>query len=264
MNFQEINRIYAFIKHLLNILTALLLFFRRWFIYCRLLLLIAFLFSIGSRSSLILWAEVTGVRGVNALARFHHLWQVVSALLVTTVESSIHLGFVGRRLVWNVHVIRWRLVWNPKRSLLRLCVIPSMIKSRNRLHLCWKMRICTLTRVRTPCQSSLLTDIRLHTDSSQWTPRLIVALKVKIGIALDLIIVWGLQLKINPWRPLKIVNNFLFLSRTVPFTPIMFRWRGGNVFIKYLFWLFVHFGLIWESPRLFLSVWCGQLAFHVQ
>ena len=164
MNLQEIHGIYAFIEHLLNILTALLLFLRRWFICCRLLLLTAFLFSVGNRSSLILWAKITRVRGVNALARFHHLWQVVPAILVTTVEGSIHLGFVGRRLVWNVHVLRWWLVRNAKRTLLRLCVVSSMIKSRDRLHLCWKMWICTLTWLRTSSYPGPLTDIRLHTE----------------------------------------------------------------------------------------------------
>ncbi len=163
MNLQEINRIYTFIKHLLNILAALLLFLRRWFISCH-FLLTAFLFSVGNRSSLILWAEVTRVRGVNALARFHHLWQVVPAILVTTVKGSIHLGFVGRRLVWNVHILRWRLVRYAKRTLLRLSVVSSMIKSRNRLHLCWKMWICPLTWLRTSSYPGPLTDIRLHTE----------------------------------------------------------------------------------------------------
>ena len=157
MNLQEINRIYALIEHLLNILTALLLFLGRWSV-CWFLLIDFPLLSVGS--SFLLRADVTWVRRIYALARFHHLWQVDSALLVATIEASIHLWLVRGNLVWSVHVLRWRLVCNAERTLLGLCIIPSMIKSRNRLHLSWKMWMSHLSRLGTPCHHCSLSDIR--------------------------------------------------------------------------------------------------------
>lgn len=129
MYFQKVDGVYAFVEHLF----LLMLLFLRWFAIRSCL----FLFW----SLPFLWAEIAWIRWIYALTWFHHLREVMPALLVTAaVDCWKHLGLVrGRLVVWDVLVLWGRLMWNAEWTLFRLSVIPPVIESRYRFHLCRKM-----------------------------------------------------------------------------------------------------------------------------
>ncbi len=157
VHFQEVHGVYALVEPLLllfsPLLLLLLLFLRRWPFF----LLRWWFYKL--RRFFFLGTEITWIRWIDAMARFHHLRDVALLVAVPAVETREHLRLVRGCLVFCVvavwekqvlHVLRRRLMWNAKWTLLRLSVVPSMIESRYRFHLCWKMLMIGLRNLRAP------------------------------------------------------------------------------------------------------------------